>query len=286
MPHSEEIPFVGLPMKLRFGEKPKTKFVDAVESVKVYALDRPNYDIIYKLYGFMNATWADNPSFECTKEQAENQFELLLQGKALPTAFECIQYLFIIKGITLQEVSHLLRHRMASFSAQCSGDLWWTNHDAIIPESIAKSKFKDKYEELTRECKKLYCDMIDSKEVSIMNARYILNRNLTTFYYMRMNLGDILNFIKQRKCTQIQPATDNRIAEMMYNIICEDFPQIKKYVSFKCDSSCHYVKTANSGKSTNLYLPDESHDIFNYNKNNFIYQKTRKEMNESYNPQK
>jgi len=283
MPESNTILKIELPMKLRFNEKPTTNFVDVIKNIRVTALIRPKSNIKDILYDYMNATWADYPIHFKTTESVQEQFELLLQGKALPSALECIQYLFLLEGITIQEVTHILRHRMATFSAQCSGDLWWSHHDAIIPESISKSKFKSRYKKLTKDCKKLYCDMIDSKKVSIMDARYILTRNLTTFYYMRMDLGNILQFIKQRKCTQIQPATDNKLAELMYNIICEDFPEIKKYVSLKCDSSCHYVKTANTGKATNLYLPDRAHDIFEYNKDNFIYQKTRKQMGESYN---
>jgi thymidylate synthase (FAD) len=286
MPSSKDIPKIELPMKLRFGEKPITEFKNIVDSIEIKTLIAPPANIKRQLYDFMMATWSDSPVHNPTDEEVQNQFELLLQGKALPAALECIQFTFLINGITIQEVTHILRHRLATFSAQCSGDLWWSHHDALVPTSIQNNKkFNDRYEKLVIDAKQLYCDMIDSKEISIMDSRYILPRCLSTFYYMRMSLNDILAFIKQRKCTQIQPATDNKMAELLLEEVSKIFPEIKKYVSLKCDASCHYVKTANTGKATNLYIPDKAHDIFDYNPENFIYQKTRKEMGESYNLQ-
>ena len=36
-----------------------------------------------------------------------------------------------------------------------------------------------------------------------------------------------------------------------------------------------YIKTARTGKGTNLYFPDEDSDKFEYNEHDFIYQSTR-----------
>src|SRR5690606_22859517 len=119
--------------------------------------------------------------------------------------------------ISLQEVTHILRHRMATFSADCSGDKWWTHKDALVPNSIENSdEFYARYRKLVEDAKQLYCDMIDSKEISIMDARYILPRCLSTFYFMRIGLKDLIGFIKQRIDKQIQPETDNLIAYYMY----------------------------------------------------------------------
>ena len=107
----------------------------------------------------------------------------------------------------------------------------------------------------------LYCDMIDSKKISIMDARYILPRCLETFYYMRLSLKDAIHFIRQRIDKQIQPETDNIIAYQMYLEILRQFPYANGIVDIHAPSQ-FYINTARTGKATNLYFPDEDSDKF------------------------
>ena len=292
MPHSEKIPEITLPMVDRFYQKPDTRFVNSRDAIQVHAVSHPPKNYKEICYNMIKATWSDYPlsSLEApmytqqpSEEELHDTFLKLLKGETLPNSMEALQFVFCIDGITLQEVTHILRHRtFFSIHAQCSGDLWWSHHSAMIPNSIDQSKFAERYKQLTQACKQLYCDMIDSDEISIMDARYILPRNLMTFYYVGMNLKDAIAFINQRKCTQIQPETDNILAHQIYELIANFIPEIREVVSMQCNTTCHYVRTANTGLATNLYLPDKTHDIFDYNKNNFIYQKTRKEMGSIY----
>lgn len=120
--------------------------------------------------------------------------------------------------------------------------------------------------------------MIDSKQISIMDARYILPRCLDTFYYMRINLKDVIYFIKQRIDKQIQPETDNIIAYQMYCAILEQYPVANGLIDIH-QPSYFYMKMARTGKATNLYYPDADSDKFEWNENDFIYQNYRDEMN-------
>ena len=46
--------------------------------------------------------------------------------------------------------------------------------------------------------------MTDSKVVSMMDARLILPKCMTSFYYMRLPLKDLVGFIYQRQDQQIR----------------------------------------------------------------------------------
>lgn len=292
MPKNNTLEPVELPMVLRFGEKPKTEFKNNLDSIKVTLMQAPTMDDLRKyLPGFANATWSEAPD-DYDNLSIEKKDELIRDvflGKTLPTALETINLNFRIEGISLQEVTHIIRYRNASFSADCSGDKWWTNKAALVPNSIQNSNgdnsnpfddddFYSRYKEIVEMSKQLYCDMIDSKRISIMDARYILPRCLETYYYMRISLKDALHFIKQRIDKQIQPETDNVIAYQMYCEILRQFPVANGIIDIHTPSY-FYINTARTGKATNLYFPDADSDKFEWNEKDFIYQCYRNEMN-------
>ena len=300
MPKNNNLEPIKLPMALRFGEAPKTGFKNNIESIKVKLMSAPTMDDLRAyLPQFALATWseeADSNDYISLRER-DKVIREVLEGKALPTALETINLVFRIEGISLQEVTHILRHRMASFSADCSGDKWWTNKDALVPASIQNSKGSDsdeawyatgnkiskdnyyaRYQQIVQMAKELYCDMIDTKQISIMDARYILPRCLETFYYMRITLKDALAFIRQRIDKQIQPETDNVMAYLMWLALLERYPVMNGIIDIH-QPSHFYVKMARTGKATNLYFPDKDSDLFEYNENDFIYQCTRDQLN-------
>lgn len=301
MPKNNNLEPVKLPMEIRFGEKPTTEFKNNLDAIKVELLDAPTMDDLRRyLPAFANATWSERPD-ELDKLPMEEKDKLIREvflGNTLPTALETINLNFRISGISLQEVTHIIRYRNASFSADCSGDKWWTHKAALVPNSIENSNgfmndtgfgtsdpatpdpddFYSRYRQIVRMAKQLYCDMIDSKKVSIMDARYILPRCLETYYYMRLSLKDALHFIKQRIDKQIQPETDNIIAYQMYLEILRQFPVANGIVDIHAPSY-FYINMARSGKATNLYFPDADSDKFEWNEEDFIYQAYRSEMN-------
>ena len=300
MPMNNELEPVKLPMKVRFGEKPTTQFKNNLDAIKVTLMQAPSMDDLRKyLPGFANATWSDLPDDydQLLDDEKDKLIREVFLGRTLPTALETINLNFRIEGISLQEVTHIIRYRRASFSADCSGDKWWTHKAALVPNSIENSNgfmkdilcesseeetspddFYQRYKDIVLAAKSLYCDMIDSKKISIMDARYILPRCLETYYYMRISLGDALHFIKQRIDKQIQPETDNVIAYQMYLEILRQFPVAKGIINIHAPSH-FYINTARTGKATNLYFPDADSDKFEWNEKDFIYQCYRNEMN-------
>lgn len=302
MPKNNKLKPKEFPQIIRFGESPTTRYKNNLDSIKVRLISSPSFEELKSyLPPFVKATWMEN-TLSC-EFMPDNERERLVRRaftfKTLPTALETIGLVWEIDGISLQEVTHILRYRNASFSADCSADKWWTHKDALVPNSIQNSngKFGDdtpfnlpydaidrdnfhmRYKKLVEMSKELYCDMIDSKEVSILDARMILPRCLETFYYMRMNLKDTLAFIQQRIDKQIQPETDNLIAYMMYLEILKRYPVANGLVDIHAPAR-HYISQARSNESSNIYAPDIDSDVFEWNENDFLYgERRRDELN-------
>ena len=201
-------------------------------------------------------------------------------GRALPAAMELIGLTFLVGGIDTQTVTHLIRHRAGSFAAQCTGDRWLSHERSLVPESVQNSpEFYDRWKRHVQNSKQLYADMVDSKRISLMDARHVLPKCLETFYYMRMNIGDALRFIKQRQDKQIQPEEDNIIAALMAREILRVFPEAHVAINLR-EPAWHYIKTFRNGTGTNLYWPDDdSEKHLTYHPNDTIYQATRDQMN-------
>lgn len=275
------------PMKIKFGTKPKTLFYDSEETIKVKTIMKPPENYKEICYQMLVSTWADTPIEHSRDIVAEENkaFMQILKFEVLPNSMEALTFTFRIEGLTLVEITHLLRHRtFFSIHAQCTADRFLQEDSAFIPSSIKNSKFKDEYVELTKKAAQLYAAMVDSKEISLLDARYILPRNNRYFYYVSMNLKDAINFINQRKCTAIQPELDNILAKKIYEEIAKVIPEIKQVVSLKCNQNCHAIKGP-IDKTSRIYQPDENHAKYiaeNIGKEYFIYDKTRKQMGINY----
>lgn len=284
MPQNKDLQPVTFPMEIRFDEAPTTEFKNDLESINVVLLDYPDPERARRMvYQFINATWEDEPGLHNPDDVPGwkwlEALELALNFKALPTVMETLDFTFRIEGIDLQAVTHLIRHRTFSFSAQCTGDRWQTHSNAVVPGPVQNSpELYERWKKHVEEAKKLYCDMIDTRKISIMDARTILPRAIETHYYARCNLKDMLNFLRQRFDKQIQPTTDNVIAYQMLLAVAKIFPEITTCIDPHA-ASRHYIATARTGKATNLYWPDEDSDKFEWHPEDFIYQCYRDEVN-------
>ena len=163
---------------------------------------------------------------------------------------------------------------------------------AVIPEAVQNSpEFLARYKRIVRESKQLYADMTDSKDVSMMDARMILPKAMTSFYLMRLNLKDLLGFIAQRQDMQIQPAADNLLAAYMAREVLKVLPEASARIDFN-KPDMHYIKTfrvpdgkgGETSRGTNLYWPEPKNDKFEYHPNDTIYQSRREDINGTHNP--
>ena len=296
MPKNNNLKAKSFPMPILFNEEPHTYFKNALESINVTLINPPGWeDLKQYCIPFANGTWADNPlEILSNINNCKNCYcdDLIMHhifsNKILPTTMETIRLNFLIEGISLQEVTHILRYRKAVFSAECSGDKWLTNKDCLVPTAIENSNidsdndFYTRYKDIVRAAKVLYCDMIDSKCITIHDARSILPRAIETHYFMSMSLKDALGFIWDRVDKQIQPITDNVIAYRMIKALIDVYPILVKTINKKYihQPSKFYVNTARQFRSTNWFKPDEDSDVFEWNENDFVYKnKLRDDIN-------
>jgi thymidylate synthase (FAD) len=296
MPVNYDLEPIILPMDLKFGQDTNTEFYNNLKALKVELVDHPTREQSLNVaWQYVKATWADhhdetNPVGTSRKDLSKN-LEDVLSFRALPTPMECLSFTFKLSGLSFQEVTHIIRHRAGSFAAQCTGDRDLRDDPAVIPESVENSpEFLERWKNLVLESKQLYADMTDSKSVSMMDARMILPKCMTSFYLMRMNLKDLIGFIRQRQDVQIQPAADNLLAGYMARELIRVLPEASVAIDFN-KPDMHYIKTFRvqeggkwTSKGTNLYWPEPKNDKFDYHPEDTIYQSTREKINGTNNP--
>lgn len=279
MPENKNIKVKEKPMKMCYDEKQETKFVNNLDSIKITLIDAPSLEeLMNYLPEFTRATW--NDEIDSTKFLNEKERLALVKdaffGRTLPTAQETINLMWKIEGISLQEVTHILRYRNAKFSADCSAEKWWHKRNALIPNSIQNcEEIYDKIKKNIEEAKQLYCDLIDTRKVSIADARSILPRCLETFYFMGTTFKDVIHIIKQRIDRQIQPETDNIIAYQMYIELLKKYPVLNNLIDVDAQDKIYLMSV---GKQEGMYIPEEKNDVFEWNKENFMYPMKRSEM--------
>ena len=291
MPINNELKTVTLPMELKFGQVPVTNYINNLESLNIELIDAPTQEQAQKIaWNMTKATWADTPNetnFEnASFEEASTNLQDVLNFRALPTPMECLGFTFKISGIDTQTVTHLIRHRAGSFAAQCTGDRDLRNDNVLVPESVENSDFHHRFIEVAAAAKQLYADMVDSRVVSLMDARVILPKSLETFYIARFNLKDLIGFIKQRQDVQIQPEVDNIMATRIARLVVERIPEVASCLDFS-KPDMHYVRTFRveqpdgtfTSKGTNLYHPEPKNDLFDFHENDSIYPCRREEIN-------
>ena len=298
MPQDKNLEPIELPMKLKFGLEPRTIFYNNLQALEVELVDHPTREQAHNVaWQYVKATWADDPGHtdiarDVSQVELSSNLEDVLNFRALPTPMECLGFTFKLSGLSFQEVTHIIRHRAGSFAAQCTGDRDLRDDPAVIPEAVENSpEFLARWTKIVRDSKQLYADMTDSKDVSMMDARMILPKCMTSFYLMRLNLKDLLGFIAQRQDMQIQPAADNLLAAYMARELIKVLPEASTRVNFN-KPDMHYVKTfrvpdGNGGwtsRGTNLYWPEPKNDLFEYHPNDSIYQSRREDINGTNNP--
>jgi len=282
MPINNKLDVVSLPTSLGIGDEVKTEYVDHLDSIDVKLVNSPSIEELRNyIPDFCTATWAEEPfhTDDMSSLEKDKMIWMLFKGKLLPTAFETINCTFTIGGIDTQFVTHLIRHRAFSFSAQCTGDRSQRDDTALVPHAIINSpEYYERYKQLVEDGKQLYADMVDTKEISIMDARHILPKCLSTFYWTRGNIRDVMGFIKTRIDKQIQPSEDNVVAYYMWLELVRAYPMIVDCIDIHTPAR-YYISTARTGTGTNLYFPDEDSDEFEFNEMDFLYQARRDELN-------
>ena len=279
MPINNNLHDLNSPVPMKWNEDPKTCFLPNLEFLKVELLSAPTMqELHHYIPSWGTATWNDKPHNNFRQVEREKVVQDMFDGNILPSSMETVGLVFLISNIDLVDVTHLIRHRTMSFSEICTGDRDLRHDDCLVkPEIEEISEFYKRYQKLIIDAKELYADMVDSKKISILDARTVLPRSLEHHYYVRVNLKDALNFIKQRSDRQIDPESNNIIALQMWIEIVKQYPPIKHLLDFS-KPDFWYVHTAPTGRSSNMYMPEDRNDVFEHKKQWFVYKNKRSEM--------
>lgn len=269
-----------MPVKLTktaYGEAPTTNFLNNILSIRVSLLDnQPFEQLLTYLPDFVRATYSKKPKAVFSDVEKLAIVRDVFTGRSLPTAQETIGLTFLIDGIDLTTVTHLIRHRQGSYSADCSAEKWWHDKDALVPSSIENSpEFYERFKNIVKDSKQLYCDMLDSKKITIMDARAVLNRCLSTYYFAHFPLNASLAFIKQRIDRQIQPEPDNIIAYQMYYEILRAFPLANGIINIDSVDKMYLLLKDKQGP---MFKPEPKNDLWEHKDEDFLYPCTRDKM--------
>jgi len=275
------------PQRLKFDQNPVTTFTEE-EDVRVTLLQGPDPDFRERVFMKVAATWNDKPinrhDLEALTPSALGRTMIdVLRGAVLPNSMEAITFDLLIEGLPLVEVTHLLRHRaFSAIHAQCTADRDLRDEKYFVPEAVRNNQtLREKYEEAIDVAVRAYAFLVDSKWVSMMDARYLLPRAAVSFYYVTANLKDLIMFVRHRRCTMIQPKVDNILARQIYEILTECVPEVGEVLSPYCDSTCAWVNSPDD-RNSRLYEPDPVHRMLLEQKGKTsppsIYGKTREEM--------
>ncbi len=279
MPINNNLKELPSPVPMKWNEAPKTQYIPNLQGLQVKLLNAPTLeDLLQYIPAWGTATWNDKPHNEFTRKERLTVVKDMFDGNILPSSLETVGLVFLISNIDLVDVTHLIRHRTMSFSAICTGDRDLRHDACLVKPGIELSpEYFKRYAKLMSDAKSLYADMVDSKKISILDARTVLPRCMEHHYYARVNLKDALNFIKQRSDRQIDPESNNIIALRMWIEIVKQYPPIKSLIDFS-KPDFWYVHTAPTGRSSNMYMPEDRNDVFEYKKDWFVYQNKRSEM--------
>lgn len=279
MPINNDLPKHPLLVNLKTGQKPITNYFHGLDAVNVRMLDCPSDDDLMKyIPEFASGTWQDYPKNDFTDEERAKVIDDLFAGYILPTALETIKMTFIVEGIDLVDVCHLIRHRTLSFSAQGTGDRDLRHDDVLVKPSILYDKeYFDRFTKLMEDAKSLYADITDDPDMPILDARTFMPRCTSNYYYVSGDLKAIMAFVGQRKDESIEPESVNIFAIKLWTEVVRRFPQLKTKIDLR-SPDYFAIETSKGGRSSNFYKPEPKNDIYEYRLDWFMRQKSRQEM--------
>lgn len=256
------------------------EFVDDLENIKVKILSAPSIAELRKYVpSWVMATWTkttDELKY-LSDEDADKFIYRAMSGKFIPSVLASININVLIDGTESHYGTHLYRHSRMNFAADCTGDKVLDDRPVAIPSAFIEAGVEDEYKEIMTKSMNLYTKLLNRGDVHLQDARLVLPRNITTFYYVQMNLGDAIAFIRQRIDSQIQPKTDNVVAMKLLLELCRIYPMLSTIVKLD-QPNRFYIQESQTNFYSGWCKPEPQNDTFEYDDDTFIYNKTRGEL--------
>lgn len=276
MPKNNEVKHEPLYVVPKWNEPGCLEFVEHLSAIEVKIFDAPTEQQFRNAIAtFMTNTWNDVPNYgPFDGEVTDKVIKELFAGNILPAGMEIIGLCFGINGMNVIDTTHLIRHRMFSFSAQTHADRDMRNDRVVVsPQIMANPGFYERYKEICKLSHELYKDMVDSKLVDTLEARTIMPAAFERFYMCRACIKDVIAYCNLRSDEQIQPYADVIISLKLWLEVLKLYPFLRGLINFR-NPDWFYVKQCSAGK-TNIFPPLPKNDVFEWAETQFLYDKSR-----------
>ena len=240
------------------------KFKNHLENIKVTLMDYPTVKDLKKyIPEFVAITWLKEKEDveKFMKEKNLTRTDLVKEmfaGRTLPTALETVRLTFFIEGLSLTGVTHLIRHRMFSFSAQSTDPTdYLKDHDILDNNAfIENPELLKRAHKICEDSNKLYEDAIESG-MTFYDARQYMPRAKECKYFMSGNIKDWISFIKVRLGKQNQPHEDRILALQLRKEILKIYPFLDIPIEV---TEWHYLNSINEKMNLNNFPPTKRHE--------------------------
>lgn len=246
----------------KFGETPKTKFKSLYNHLDVAVRGPRMSEVEQRLAIVLGSTWADSVEEAAVLGDPDKLYE----GTALWQGLEYVQFFISISGVSRIFTHQLVRMRIgATYSQQCSGDADWRHHDAFVPKGISEDPNSLKrYMMKVAQAKVDYAHLVDSRQLTLHEARYELPHCLDTFITMNVNLAALVPWYHKRVCTQSNTLEMVLVALRVRDQIIRSWPKLTPlFKPDRCETgSCFWansVKHGDADSHTNLFKEGGTH---------------------------
>ena len=237
-------------------------FKNHLDAIRATLVDYPTIEQLAKyIPEFVSMTWLEeyNQLYDYAERKGMSRKDFVLEmfaGRTLPTALETVRLTFFLEGLDLTNVTHIIRHRMFSFSAQSSDPTSMEGHDILENDAFAEHPdLNTRARVLCHELNELYKDALNVG-MTYYDARHYQPRAKEAKYFMSGNLKDWLSFLSVRLGRQNQPTSDNILAARIRAKILYVYPTLKIPAQ---PVQNNYLNNINEKMNLNTYPPDELH---------------------------
>ena len=276
--NKSELSIQEMHVRPKFGDELKPlDVVEQLNAIDVQLVHAPTVPQFRETIAtFLMNTWNDNIQTVFDPADVDRTIDELFKFELLPTAMETINLTWSVNGMDMIDTTHLIRHRLFSFSAQVHGDRDMRNDRVVAkPGIMANPEIFERYKRLCDDARELYVDILDTDIAHGLDARTVMPRCFEHFYFVRCTIKDLIAYCTMRGDEQIQTTVDNVIAMKLWLEVLKVYPFLKGLVDFNKPDG-FYVRQCEKGK-TNIFPPNIKNDKFDWCEEQFYHKYGRDE---------
>jgi hypothetical protein len=133
--------------------------------------------------------------------------ELRYMAATIPSSWEFVDFIFLIRGVTRAFTHQLVRTRTASYAQQTMQVLRMDGWQYFTGPSLERSpRARDRYQATMRDVSRAYSELSDMPGVRTEDARGLLPTNILTNIVVKMNLRTLCDLLRKRASPRNQGA--------------------------------------------------------------------------------